>query len=35
MVYVKTLNDRVAAHTVLSELDDQKLLSLVMASYVS
>ena len=36
MVYVKSLNNSVvAAHTVLTELDDQKLLSRGMTSYVS
>ena len=34
-VYVKSLNGRVAAHTVLTELDDQNRFSLDMASYVS
>ena len=32
MVYVKCLNGGVAAHIVLTELDDQKLLSRDMAS---
>ena len=35
MVYVKSLNGAAAAHTVLTELDDQKLLSRGMASIKS
>ena len=35
MVYVKSLNVGASAHTVLTELDDQKLLSCGMASIKS
>ena len=35
MVYVKSLNGGAAAHNVLTELDDQKVLSCGMASIKS